>query len=120
MGKRILIVDDALFMRTVLKDILEKNGYEVVGEATNGIEGIEKYKELKPDLVTLDITMPDMTGLDALKGIMAVDSKAKVIMCSAMGQSMMMARAMQSGASDFIVKPFETARVLEALERCEV
>lgn len=118
MGGRILIVDDALFMRGVLKKILEEHGYEVVGEGKNGVEAIEKYNALKPDLVTLDITMPDMTGLDALKAIRAIDNKAKVIMCSAMGQSSMVLEAIRNGAMDFIVKPFQAATVMEALRRC--
>ncbi|MCM1193821.1 MAG: response regulator [Butyrivibrio sp.] len=120
MAGRILIVDDALFMRGVLRNMLEQNGYEVVGEARNGVEAIEKYKELKPDLVTMDITMPDMTGLVAIKKIKEVDSNAKVIMCSAMGQNAMVMQALKSGALDFIVKPFKASAVLEALRRCQV
>lgn len=118
MGGRILIVDDALFMRGMLKKILEEHGYQVVGEAQNGVEAIEKYNALKPDLVTLDITMPDMTGLAALKAIRVIDDKAKVVMCSAMGQSSMVVDAIQNGAMDFIVKPFQTSTVIEALRRC--
>ncbi len=120
MGGRILIVDDALFMRYVLRGMLEENGYIVAGEAVNGAEAIEKYKELKPDLVIMDITMPDMTGLAALREIRAIDEKAKVIMCSAMGQSAMILDAIQNGASDFIVKPFVSSAVLGALKRCRV
>jgi len=120
MGKRILIVDDALFLRMVLKDILVRNGYDVVGEAVNGIDAIEKYKELKPDLVTLDITMPDMTGLEAIKEIREFDRQAKVIMCSAMGQNLMVADAIKKGALDFIVKPFKEKAVLDVLKKWNI
>lgn len=117
MSKRVLIVDDAVFMRMKLRDILEKNGYEVVAEAQNGLEAIEKFKREKPDLVTMDITMPEMDGVVALKEIKSQDKDAKVIMCSAMGQQSMVMEAIQSGALDFIVKPFDTERVLQSLER---
>ncbi len=118
MSGRILIVDDALFMRRVLKGMLEEHGYEVVGEAVNGVEAIEKYRALRPDVVTLDITMPDMTGQAALKGIREIDPNAKVIMCSAMGQKDMVLEALQNGAVDFIVKPFKEFAIMEALRRC--
>ena len=111
---KILIVDDAAFMRMMLKDILTKNGYEVCGEAANGKEAIEKYKELHPDLTTLDITMPEKDGISALKDIKAF---AKCIMCSAMGQQAMVIEAIQSGAKDFIVKPFQADRVLESVKK---
>lgn len=117
MSKRVLVVDDAVFMRMKLKDILEKNGYEVVAEAQNGVEAIEKYKTENPDLVTMDITMPEMDGIEALKGIKAINSSAKVIMCSAMGQQSMVMEAIQSGALDFIVKPFDTDRVIQSLNK---
>lgn len=117
MSKRVLIVDDAVFMRMKLKDILEKNGYEVVAEAQNGIEAIEKYKAEKPDLVTMDITMPELDGVAALKEIKKIDPNAKVIMCSAMGQQSMVMDAIQAGAIDFIVKPFETDRVIKSLDK---
>ena len=117
MSKRVLIVDDAIFMRMKLKDILEKNGFEVVGEAQNGIEAIEKFKSEKPDLVTMDITMPEMDGVAALKGIKQIDSKAKVVMCSAMGQQSMVMDAIQAGAIDFIVKPFDSDRVIQSLNK---
>lgn len=117
MSKRVLIVDDAIFMRMKLKDILEKNGFQVVAEAQNGIEAIEKYKAERPDLVTMDITMPEMDGVTALKGIKEVDSKAKVIMCSAMGQQSMVMDAIQAGAIDFIVKPFDSERVIQSLNK---
>ncbi len=117
MAKRVLICDDAAFMRMMIKDILSKNGYEIAGEAENGIKAIEKYNELKPDLVLMDITMPEMDGIQALKKIKMIDSGACVIMCSAMGQQAMVIEAIQSGAKDFIVKPFQAERVLEAVKK---
>ncbi|MDS1029556.1 response regulator [Bacillota bacterium LX-D] len=117
MGKRILIVDDAAFMRMMIKDILNKNGYEVVGEAENGQKAVQLYKELNPDLVTMDITMPEMDGIAAVKEIKKIDGNAKVIMCSAMGQQMMVMEAIQAGARDFIVKPFQQERVLQAIQK---
>lgn len=115
MAKRILITDDALFMRVTLKNILTQNGYEVCGEAQNGVEAVRLYQELKPDLVTMDITMPEMDGLQALKQIRSIDPNASVVMCTAMGQKNMVVEAIQSGAKDFIVKPFQPDRVLEAV-----
>ncbi|WP_314061211.1 response regulator [uncultured Vagococcus sp.] len=117
MGKKVLIVDDAVFMRMKLRDILEKNGYEVVDEAANGLEAIEKYKGANPDLVTMDITMPEMDGVEALKQIKAFDANAKVLMCSAMGQQAMVMDAIRAGAVDFIVKPFDSDRVIKALDK---
>lgn len=117
MGKRVLVVDDAAFMRMMLKDILTKNGYEVVGEAANGNEAVEKYRELKPDVVTMDITMPEKDGITAVREIMALDSNARIIMCSAMGQQAMVMEAIQAGAKDFIVKPFQQERVIQALQK---
>ncbi|BAK17407.1 response regulator [Solibacillus sp. FSL W7-1436] len=117
MSKRILIVDDAAFMRMMIKDILTKNGYEVVGEAADGIQAVEKYNELRPDLVTMDITMPEMDGIAALKEIKGTDPSAVVIMCSAMGQQAMVIDAIQAGAKDFIVKPFQADRVIEAIQK---
>ncbi len=117
MGKKILIVDDAAFMRMMVKDILVKNGFEVVGEAENGVQAIEKYFELKPDLVTMDITMPEMDGIQALKEIKQKDPSAMIIMCSAMGQQAMVIDAISAGAKDFIVKPFQADRVVEAIEK---
>lgn len=114
---KILVVDDAAFMRMMLKDILTKSGYEIAGEAENGDQAVAKYKELKPDLVTLDITMPIKDGLEALKEIKAVDPSAKCLMCSAMGQQAMVIQAIQSGAKDFIVKPFQADRVVEAVKK---
>ena len=113
MAKNILICDDAAFMR-MMKDILTKNGYNVAGEAENGMKAVEKFKEVNPDLVLMDITMPEMDGIQALKEIKKLDGGAKVIMCSAMGQQAMVIEAIQSGAKDFIVKPFQAERVLEA------
>ena len=117
MGKKVLVVDDAAFMRMMIKDILTKNGYDVVGEAENGAIAVEKYKELSPDLVTMDITMPEMDGIAAVKEIKASDPKATIIMCSAMGQQSMVIDAIQAGARDFIVKPFQPDRVLEAVSK---
>ena len=116
---RVLIVDDAMFMRMMLKDILNKNGYEVVGEAANGKEAIDKYIELRPDLVLLDITMPEMDGIEALKKIKIIEPNAKIIMCSAMGQQAMVIDAIQNGALDFVVKPFQQDRVIESLRKIE-
>ncbi|BFH14821.1 response regulator [Paenibacillus dendritiformis] len=117
MANRILIVDDAAFMRMMIRDILTKNGYDVVGEASDGAQAIEKYKEHKPDLITMDITMPEMDGITALKEIRKLDPNAKVIMCSAMGQQAMVIDAIQAGAKDFIVKPFQADRVIEAIKK---
>ena len=114
---RVLIVDDAAFMRMMIKDILQKNGFEVIGEASNGIEAVDLYKKEKPDVVTMDITMPDMDGIEAVKEIKSFDPGAKVIMCSAMGQQSMVMDAIKSGAKDFIVKPFQADRVLEAIRK---
>ena len=114
---KILVVDDAAFMRMMIKDILTKNGYEVAGEAENVVVAVSKYAELKPDLVLMDITMPEKDGIQALKDIKASDAGAKVIMCSAMGQQAMVIEAIQSGARDFIVKPFQTDRVIEAVKK---
>jgi two-component system chemotaxis response regulator CheY len=114
---RVLIVDDAAFMRMMIKDILEKNGFEIVGEASNGIKAVEMYKREKPDVVTMDITMPDMDGIEAVKAIRGFDPAAKVVMCSAMGQQSMVMDAIRAGAKDFIVKPFQADRVLEALRK---
>ncbi|MCL6625935.1 MULTISPECIES: response regulator [Alicyclobacillus] len=117
MSKRILVVDDAAFMRMMIKDILTKNGYQVIGEAADGNEAVDKYQELRPDLVTLDITMPELDGIGALKKIRALDPGARVIMCSAMGQQAMVIDAIQAGARDFVVKPFQADRVLEAVQK---
>ncbi len=115
--KTILLVDDAAIMRIMLKDILTKNGYTVVGEAENGVRAVERYKELKPDLVIMDITMPEMNGIDAARAIKAADANSLIIMCSAMGQQSMVIESIQAGARDFIVKPFQHDRVLEAVQK---
>lgn len=117
MAIKVLIVDDAAFMRMMIKDILSKNGFEVIGEAENGAKAVEKWQELRPDLTTMDITMPEMDGITAVKAIKKIDPAAKVIMCSAMGQQAMVIEAIQSGARDFIVKPFQPDRVLEAIRK---
>ena len=117
MGKNIMICDDAAFMRMMIKDILSKNGYNVVGEAENGAVAVDKYSELKPDLVLMDIPMPEMDGIQALKKIREKDGNASVIMCSAMGQQAMVIESIQAGARDFIVKPFQADRVLEAVNK---
>ena len=117
MSKRVLVVDDAAFMRMMIKDILTKNGYDVVGEAVDGTQAVDKYQELHPDLVTMDITMPEMDGIEALKQIRLIDPNAKVVMCSAMGQQAMVIDAIQAGARDFVVKPFQADRVLESIRK---
>ncbi len=114
---KVLIVDDASFARISLKMILEKNGFQIVGEAANGIEAIEKYKELRPDVVTMDITMPEMTGIEALKLIKDYDSKAKVAMVSAMGQELMVREAVANGANTFIVKPYKEDHIIKNLNK---
>ncbi len=117
---KILVVDDALFMRKMLSDILKKEGYEVCGEAENAKAAIDKYKELKPDVVTCDIVMPkveDLDGIGAVKEIIKIDPQAKVIMVSAMGQHSLVVEAIQAGAKDFITKPFQPSRVVEAVNR---
>lgn len=114
---KVLIADDAAFMRMMIRDILTKNGIEVIGEAVNGKDAIAKYRELKPDIITLDITMPEMDGLQALKEIKKEFPDAKCLMCSAMGQQAMVIDAIQSGAKDFIVKPFQADRVIEAVTK---
>lgn len=114
---RVLIVDDASFMRLAIKSILQKSGFEVIGEAENGVAGIKKYQELKPDLVTMDITMPQMTGIDALKEIKKFDPEARVVMVSAMGQEAMVRDAIVNGAKSFIVKPFKEDYVVETFKK---
>ena len=113
----VLIADDAAFMRMMIKNILTDAGYEIVGEAENGAVAVAKYRELKPDLTTMDITMPEMDGLTALKEIRGEDPTARVVMCSAMGQQSMVIESIQAGARDFIVKPFQPERVLEAIQK---
>lgn len=115
--KKVLIVDDAAFMRLAIKNILVKHEFEVVAEAENGKVAISKYKEFKPDVVTMDITMPEMTGLEALKAIMAFDPSAKIVMISAIGQEQMVLEAIMSGAKSFIVKPFKEDHVVQTLNK---
>ena len=117
MSKTILVVDDAAFMRMMIRDILAKEGY-IIHEAVNGRDAVEKFEELHPDLVTMDITMPEMSGLDALREIRTHDSDARVLMVSAMGQQKMIVEALESGAMDFLVKPFQPTKVLETVKRC--
>lgn len=117
MGQRVLVCDDAIFMRTMIGDILTGAGYEVIGEAETGLQAIERYRDLKPDLVTMDIVMPDMGGIDAVRQIVQEDPNAKILMCSAMGQQALVVEAIQAGAKDFVVKPFQPSRVLEAVQR---
>lgn len=117
MGKRILITDDALFMRMTLRNIVAEAGYEVAGEAKTGREAVEMYAQLKPDVVLMDITMPDMDGITALKSIRQSDPNANVVMCTAMGQKQLVIEAVRAGAKDYIVKPFENQRVLDSLAK---
>ncbi len=117
MSNGILIVDDAAFMRMMIKDVLTKNGFNVTGEAEDGIKAIERYKELQPELTIMDITMPEMDGIQAVKEIRKLNSNAKIIMCSAMGQQAMVIEAIQAGAKDFIVKPFQADRIIEAVKK---
>jgi len=113
----VLVCDDAIFMRTMISDILTQAGFEVVGEAETGVQAVEKYRQLKPDLVTMDIVMPDMGGIDAVREICRESPDAKILMCSAMGQQALVVEAIQAGAKDFVVKPFQPSRVLEAVQR---
>lgn len=117
MAAKILVVDDAQFMRMMLKNILVGAGYEVAGEGENGLQAVERYRSLKPDLVIMDMIMPEMGGIDAVREIMKLDPGAKVLMCSAMGQQALVVEAIQVGARDFIVKPFQAAGVLEAVAK---
>ncbi|MFH2137896.1 MAG: response regulator [Candidatus Omnitrophota bacterium] len=120
MAVKVLVVDDAVFMRKMIGDILKKEGYEIIGEAENGQEAVDKYGELAPDLVTMDIVMPkvnDMDGIGAVKQIMEKDGEAKILMVSAMGQHALVVEAIQAGAKDFVTKPFQPSRVLEAAKR---
>ena len=114
---KVLMVDDSRTSRKLLRSILEEGGHEVVGEAVNGQEGVQQFQALKPELVTMDITMPEMDGISAVKEIKKVDPNAKIVMCSAMGQQAMVIEAIQAGARDFIVKPFQADRVLEAVRK---
>jgi two-component system, chemotaxis family, chemotaxis protein CheY len=114
---RVLVVDDAVFMRKVVSDALASGGHEVIGEASNGVEAVDRYRELRPDVVTLDITMPEKTGLEALPEIIAIDPNAKVLMCSALGQESKVIEALKLGAKNFVVKPFKPDVLLEAVDK---
>ena len=117
MPKRVLIVDDAVFMRDMIKDIFSGGDFEIVGEAVHGVEAVDKYKELRPDLVTMDIVMPFKSGIEATKEILGIDDKATVIMCSALGQESLVVEAIEAGAADFIVKPFKADEVLTVVNK---
>ena len=117
MSHSVLVCDDAIFMRTMISDILAQAGYDVIGEAETGTQAVERFKELPPDLVTMDIVMPAMGGIDAVREIMKIAPDARVLMCSAMGQQALVVEAIQAGAKDFVVKPFQPSRVLEAVQR---
>ena len=117
MSHTVLVCDDAIFMRTMIGDILNQAGFEIVGEAESGLQAVQKYRELKPDLVTMDIVMPDMGGIEAVREICKQDPDAKILMCSAMGQQALVVEAIQAGAKDFVVRPFQPSRVLEAVQR---
>lgn len=117
MTKTVLITDDTAFMRMTLKNVIEKNGYDVVGEAGDGEEAVAMYQELNPDMVTMDITMPKMDGITAIRQIIEIDPQAKIIVCSAMGQKPMVIEALSAGAKDFLVKPFDAERVVESLRK---
>ncbi len=117
MKARVLIADDASFMRHMIREIIEPEGYEVVGEATNGVEAVEQFTELHPDLITMDIVMPKRSGIDAVKGILKQDPGARIVMCSALGQEALVMEALQAGAKDFIVKPFKPDHVISTLDK---
>ncbi len=117
MSKRVLIVDDAIFMRNMIREVFAGSGFEVVGEAANGLEALEKYKELKPDLTTMDIVMPFKSGIDATREIVKHDPRAVIVMCSALGQESLVMEAIEAGASDFIVKPFKPEDVLSVVKK---
>jgi len=117
MSQRVLICDDAIFMRTMISDILSQAGFEIAGEAETGVQAVDQFRKLRPDLVTMDIVMPDMGGIDAVREIMREAPEAKILMCSAMGQQGLVVEAIQAGAKDFVVKPFQPSRVIEAVQR---
>ena len=117
MSNTVLVCDDAIFMRTMIGDILTQAGFEIVGEAESGLQAVQKYRELKPDLVTMDFVMPDMGGIEAVREICKQDPDAKILMCSAMGQQALVVEAIQAGAKDFVLKPFQPDRVLGALQK---
>ena len=117
MPKRVLIVDDASFMRNMLREILVDAGYQVVGEASHGLEAVQRHQELKPDLTTMDIVMPYKNGVDATREIVSADSEAVVIICSALGQEALVLEALEAGAADFLVKPFRAEDVLSVVRK---
>lgn len=117
MKPKVLVVDDAIFMRKMIAEILVENSMDVIGEADNGSSAVERYKELKPDLVTMDIIMPEMNGIDAVRQIIAIDSQAKIVMCSALGQQALVQEAITAGAKDFLIKPFNPSRVVEVVNK---
>jgi two-component system chemotaxis response regulator CheY len=117
MSIRILIADDALFMRNMIKDVFAGDEFEVVGEATNGLEAVERYKELQPDVTTMDIVMPQKSGIEAVREIISVNKDAKIVMCSALGQESLVMEAIEAGAADFIVKPFKPEKVVEIVKK---
>ena len=117
MKPKVLVVDDAIFMRKMIAEILVENGMDVIGEADNGSSAVERYKQLKPDLVTMDIIMPEMNGIDAVRQIVAFDSQAKIVMCSALGQQALVQEAITAGAKDFLIKPFNPSRVVEVVNK---
>lgn len=117
MSARILLADDLSFMRMVQKEILEDKGYTIIGEASDGLEAVSKYKTLKPDLIVMDITMPNMNGLEAMRHIFDFDKKARIVMCSALGQQQLIVEAIKAGVKDFIVKPFKPERILTSIEK---
>jgi two-component system chemotaxis response regulator CheY len=114
---RVLVVDDAMFMRKMVSDALTRGGHEVIGEAADGAQAVERFKELAPDVCTLDITMPEKDGLEALRDILVLDPAARVVMCSALGQDAKVIESIKAGARDFVVKPFQPGRVLEAVDK---
>ena len=114
---RVLVADDASFMRQMIREIVESEGFEVCGEASDGVEAVDEFKRLHPDVVTMDIVMPRKSGIDAVRGIMAIDPGACVVMCSALGQETLVTEAIQAGAKDFIVKPFKPDAVIDTLKK---
>ena len=116
-SRRVLIVDDAVVMRMMIKGILAKSGFDVVGEAQNGVEAVEKYVELHPDLVTMDVVMPEMDGIAAVKQILSHDPRARIVMCTSMGQQALVVEAIQAGAKSFITKPFQPPKIVETLNK---
>lgn len=117
MSIRVLIADDALFMRNMIKDVFSGEEFEVVGEAANGVEAVERYRELKPDITTMDIVMPQKSGIEAVRDIVKADKEAKIVMCSALGQESLVMEAIEAGAADFIVKPFKPEKVIEIVRK---